>query len=206
MTSANLVPIPELYVSAESAAKLKLEAADLPSWDLTPRQICDLELLLNGGFSPLRGFLGRGRLRRRRRRDAAGRRHALADADHPRRHRGLRRQARARPGHRAARPGRRDARRSCRSTTSGARTSAAEAQRRLRHRGHDAPGGATTSSTAPAPVYLGGPIKASSCRCTTTSAAAAHAGRAARRVPQARLAARSSPSRPATRCTGRTRS
>ena len=57
MTSANLVPIPELYVSADSAAKLKLEAADLPSWDLTPRQICDLELLMNGGFNPLKGFL-----------------------------------------------------------------------------------------------------------------------------------------------------
>ena len=57
MTSSNLVPIPELYVSYDSAAKLKLEAADLPSWDLTPRQICDLELLMNGGFFPLKGFL-----------------------------------------------------------------------------------------------------------------------------------------------------
>ncbi len=57
MTAANLAPIPELYVSADSAAKLKLEAADLPSWDLTPRQICDLELLMNGAFSPLKGFL-----------------------------------------------------------------------------------------------------------------------------------------------------
>ncbi len=49
-------PIPELYVSYESAQKLKYEAAELPSWDLTPRQICDLEQLLNGGFHPLRGF------------------------------------------------------------------------------------------------------------------------------------------------------
>ena len=57
MTASNLAPISELYVSAESAAKLKLEAADLPSWDLTPRQICDLELLMNGGFNPLKGFL-----------------------------------------------------------------------------------------------------------------------------------------------------
>ncbi|MHC4138210.1 MAG: bifunctional sulfate adenylyltransferase/adenylylsulfate kinase, partial [Planctomycetota bacterium] len=32
---------------------------DWPSWDLTPRQLCDLELLLNGAFSPLRGFLTR---------------------------------------------------------------------------------------------------------------------------------------------------
>jgi sulfate adenylyltransferase len=52
----NLAPIPELYVSYDSAQKLKAEAADLPSWDLTPRQICDLELLMNGGFHPLKGF------------------------------------------------------------------------------------------------------------------------------------------------------
>ena len=54
---ANLSPIPELYVSHENAQKLKVEAADLISWDLTPRQICDLELLMNGGFNPLKGFL-----------------------------------------------------------------------------------------------------------------------------------------------------
>ena len=53
----NLAPIPELYVSYESAQKLKVEAADLTSHDLTPRQICDLELLMNGGFNPLKGFL-----------------------------------------------------------------------------------------------------------------------------------------------------
>jgi sulfate adenylyltransferase len=54
---ANLAPIPELYVSYDSAQKMKLEAAGLTSWDLTLRQICDLELLMNGGFHPLKGFL-----------------------------------------------------------------------------------------------------------------------------------------------------
>ncbi len=58
MTLTNLAPVPELYVSYDSAEKLKLEAAELPSLDLTPRQICDLELLMNGGFAPLKGFLG----------------------------------------------------------------------------------------------------------------------------------------------------
>jgi len=52
-----LAPIPELYVSPDSAQKLKREAADLVSWDLTPRQVCDLELLMNGGFNPLKGFM-----------------------------------------------------------------------------------------------------------------------------------------------------
>ena len=58
MSLPNLVPIPELYVSYESAQKLKHEAGQLPSWDLTPRQVCDLELLMNGGFHPLKGFMG----------------------------------------------------------------------------------------------------------------------------------------------------
>ena len=57
IVQSNLAPIPELYVSYESAQKLKVEAADLTSWDMTPRQICDLELLMNGGFNPLKGFL-----------------------------------------------------------------------------------------------------------------------------------------------------
>jgi sulfate adenylyltransferase len=55
----NLAPIPELFVSPESAAKLKAEAGEMPSWDLTARQVCDLELLMNGGFAPLKGFLGK---------------------------------------------------------------------------------------------------------------------------------------------------
>ncbi|MFA5539396.1 MAG: bifunctional sulfate adenylyltransferase/adenylylsulfate kinase [Gemmobacter sp.] len=59
MALPNLAPVPELYVSYESAQKLKTEAGQLPSWDLTPRQICDLELLMNGGFHPLKGFMTR---------------------------------------------------------------------------------------------------------------------------------------------------
>ncbi len=57
MALSNHAPIPELYVSYDSAQKLKHEAGNLPSWDLTARQVCDLELLMNGGFNPLKGFL-----------------------------------------------------------------------------------------------------------------------------------------------------
>ncbi|HHW33860.1 MAG TPA: bifunctional sulfate adenylyltransferase/adenylylsulfate kinase [Paracoccus solventivorans] len=57
MSQPNLVPIPELYVNADSAQKLKADAGEMPSWDLTQRQLCDLELLMNGGFHPLKGFL-----------------------------------------------------------------------------------------------------------------------------------------------------
>ena len=53
----NHKPIEELYLSSELANEEKKAAANYVSWDLTPRQICDLELLLNGGFSPLKGFL-----------------------------------------------------------------------------------------------------------------------------------------------------
>ncbi|MGS4946634.1 bifunctional sulfate adenylyltransferase/adenylylsulfate kinase [Meridianimarinicoccus sp. RP-17] len=58
MVQSPHAPIPELYVSYDSAQKLKIEAGEMPSWDLTARQMCDLELLMNGGFSPLKGFLG----------------------------------------------------------------------------------------------------------------------------------------------------
>jgi sulfate adenylyltransferase len=46
-------------VEPERAAELQAASRDWPSWDLTERQVCDLELLLNGGFSPLQGFMTR---------------------------------------------------------------------------------------------------------------------------------------------------
>ncbi len=49
----------QLQVPAARAAELKAHSKDWPSWDLTPRQLCDLELLMNGGFSPLGGFMNR---------------------------------------------------------------------------------------------------------------------------------------------------
>ena len=39
--------------------KLKEEHLNYPDWTLGDRQICDLELILNGGFKPLNGFLGK---------------------------------------------------------------------------------------------------------------------------------------------------
>jgi sulfate adenylyltransferase len=44
-------------VSASQAAELKAHSKEYPSWDLTARQVCDVELLLSGGFSPLHGFM-----------------------------------------------------------------------------------------------------------------------------------------------------
>ena len=48
-----------LIVDRERAAQLQADSRTWPSWDLTDRQACDLELLLNGGFSPLTGFMSR---------------------------------------------------------------------------------------------------------------------------------------------------
>ena len=48
-----------LMAAPDRVTELKAESRGWKSWSLTPRQICDLELLLNGGFSPLRGFMQR---------------------------------------------------------------------------------------------------------------------------------------------------
>jgi sulfate adenylyltransferase len=48
-----------LYLPREQAAARRRAAAGAPSLDLSQRQLCDLKLLLSGGFSPLEGFLGR---------------------------------------------------------------------------------------------------------------------------------------------------
>jgi sulfate adenylyltransferase len=48
-----------LLVDPARKAELRASSKDWLSWDLTARQLCDLELLMNGGFSPLTGFMGR---------------------------------------------------------------------------------------------------------------------------------------------------
>jgi sulfate adenylyltransferase len=47
----------QLLEDPQSAELIKEESQDYPSLTLTRRQLCDLELLINGGFSPLDGFM-----------------------------------------------------------------------------------------------------------------------------------------------------
>ena len=47
----------QLYLAEGAAEEEKQRARDYRSWDLTARQLSDLELILNGAFSPLEGFL-----------------------------------------------------------------------------------------------------------------------------------------------------
>jgi sulfate adenylyltransferase len=63
-STSHLIPahggeLTQLIVSAERSTELKSHSREWPSWDLSARQLCDLELLLSGGFSPLRGFMTR---------------------------------------------------------------------------------------------------------------------------------------------------
>jgi len=48
-----------LYLPANEAEAEKVAAGDYASWDLSERQLCDIELLMNGAFSPLDGFLNK---------------------------------------------------------------------------------------------------------------------------------------------------
>lgn len=48
-----------LLATDERKAEMKVASREWPSLTLTPQQICDLELLINGGFSPLKGFMNK---------------------------------------------------------------------------------------------------------------------------------------------------
>ncbi len=52
-------PLKPLLVGEAQAQTLKSESLDMPSLTLSQRQLCDLELLMNGGFTPLDGFMDR---------------------------------------------------------------------------------------------------------------------------------------------------
>jgi sulfate adenylyltransferase len=61
-TTSHLIPphggeLADLIALPERISELKAHSKEWPSWDLTPRQACDLELLVSGSFSPLRGFM-----------------------------------------------------------------------------------------------------------------------------------------------------
>jgi sulfate adenylyltransferase len=51
-----------LLASPQRIAEIKQEALTLPSLDLSWKQICELELLLNGALSPLTGYMNQAEM------------------------------------------------------------------------------------------------------------------------------------------------
>jgi len=52
-------PLVNLLAGVADARAVRSASLRWPSWELTPRQLCDFELLVTGAFSPLRGFMTR---------------------------------------------------------------------------------------------------------------------------------------------------
>lgn len=48
-----------LVIDKKKAGEVKKQATKFKSWDLTPRQIRDVEMLVHGAFSPLTGFMNK---------------------------------------------------------------------------------------------------------------------------------------------------
>ncbi len=59
MTSSNSLGAGSLLLSAEEASSWLTKSRNWPSHRLSEIELCDLGLLLNGGFSPLTGFLNK---------------------------------------------------------------------------------------------------------------------------------------------------
>ena len=173
-------------VDEDRAAELKAAAKDWPSWDLTPRQVCDLELLMNGAFSPLSHVPRPGRLRERLQPDAAGRRDDLADAGLPRPARGagqLGQRAVAGPARpRGRHPGRPPRRRGVHARPGGRGPAG------LRHDQSPSTPAWPTSSTQDEPLLrLGSPRGHGAAAPLRLPDAAPDAGRGPRPVPEAGL-------------------